>query len=133
MQPIEVSGPQGFERAFAQIPRDGRTGAVSVFDPMFFNERRQIAQVAAAHGLPVMGPADVYVKAGMLMSYGPNLVDLFGRAGVYVDKVLKGTRPRDLPIEQPVRYDFSVNLKTARALGVTIPPSLLLRADQVIE
>jgi putative ABC transport system substrate-binding protein len=132
VQPVEVQGPQGFERAFSQIPRDGKTGAVSIFDPMFFNERRQMAEVAVAHGLPVMGPADVYVKSGMLMSYGPNLVDLFQRAGVYVDKILKGAKPRDLPVEQPIRYDFTVNLRTAKALGLTVPPALLARADEVI-
>jgi putative ABC transport system substrate-binding protein len=131
VQPVEVQGPQDFERAFAQIPRDGRTGAVSIFDPMFFNERRRMAEVAVAHRVPVMAPADVYVKSGMLMSYGPNLVDLFRRASVYVDKILKGATPRDLPIEQPIRYDFTVNLGTARALGLTVPAALLARADEV--
>jgi putative tryptophan/tyrosine transport system substrate-binding protein len=133
VQPVEVPGPQGFERAFSQIPRDGKTGVITVFDAMFFNERRQMAEVAVAHGLPVMAPADVYVKAGLLMSYGPNLVDLFRRAGVYVDKLFKGAKPSDLPVEQPVKYDFSINLTTARALGVEIPPMLLARADVVIE
>jgi putative tryptophan/tyrosine transport system substrate-binding protein len=133
VQPVEVPGPQGFERAFSQIPRDGKTGVITVFDAMFFNERRQMAEVAVAHGLPVMAPADVYVKAGLLMSYGPNLVDLFRRAGVYVDKLFKGAKPSDLPVEQPVKYDFAINLKTARALGVEIPPMLLARADEVIE
>ena len=128
-----MQGPQGFEGAFAQIPRDGRTGAVSIFDPMFFNERRQMAEVAVTYGLPVMGPADIYVKSGMLMSYGPNLVDLFRRAGVYVDKILKGAKPSDLPIEQPIRYDLSINLRTAKALGFRMPPALLARADDVVE
>jgi putative tryptophan/tyrosine transport system substrate-binding protein len=133
VQPVEVPGPQGFERAFSQIPRDGKTGVITVFDAMFFNERRQMAEVAVAHGLPVMAPADVYVKAGLLMSYGPNLVDLFRRAGVYVDKLFKGAKPSDLPVEQPVKYDFAINLTTARALGVEIPPMVLARADEVIE
>jgi putative tryptophan/tyrosine transport system substrate-binding protein len=133
VQPVEVLGPQGFERAFSQIPRDGKTGVMTVFDAMFFNERRQMAEVAVAHGLPVMAPADVYVKAGLLMSYGPNLVDLFRRAGVYVDKLFKGAKPSDLPVEQPVKYDFAINLTTARALGVEIPPMVLARADEVIE
>jgi putative tryptophan/tyrosine transport system substrate-binding protein len=100
---------------------------------MFFNERGQMAEVAVAHGLPVMASADVYVKAGLLMSYGPNLVDLFRRAGVYVDRILKGAKPSDLPVEQPIKYDFTINLKTARALGLEIPPILLARADEVIE
>ena len=100
---------------------------------MFFNERGQMAEVAVAHGLPVMASADVYVKAGLLMSYGPNLVDLFRRAGVYVDRILKGAKPSDLPVEQPIKYDFTINLNTARALGLEIPPILLARADEVIE
>ena len=131
VQPVEVRGPQGFERAFSQIPEDGKTGVISVFDAMFFNERRQMAEVAVAHRLPVMAPADVYVKAGLLMSYGPNLVDLYRRAGVYVDRILKGAKPSDLPVEQPIKYDFTINLKTARALGLGIPPTLLARAEVI--
>ncbi|MDA9427135.1 ABC transporter substrate-binding protein [Bradyrhizobium sp. CCBAU 53380] len=133
VQPVEVLGPQGFERAFSQIPRDRKTGAMTVFDSMFFNERRKMAQIARAHGVPVMAPTDVYVTAGLLMSYGPNLVDLYRRAGLYVDKILKGEKPGTLPVEQPVKYDFIVNLKTARAIGLDLPPSLLARADEVIE
>ena len=131
VQPVEVRGPQSFERAFSQIPEDGKTGVISVFDAMFFNERRQMAEVAVAHRLPVMAPADVYVKAGLLMSYGPNLVDLYRRAGVYVDRILKGAKPSDLPVEQPIKYDFTINLKTARALGLEIPPTLLARAEVI--
>jgi putative tryptophan/tyrosine transport system substrate-binding protein len=106
---------------------------ITIFDAMFFNERRQIAQVAVAHGLPVMATADVYVKAGVLMSYGANLVDLFRRAGVYVDKILKGAKPSDLPVQQPTKYDFAINLKTAKALGLDVPTTVLARADEVIE
>jgi ABC-type uncharacterized transport system substrate-binding protein len=133
VQPVEVHGPQGFERAFSQIPRDDKAGVITVFDAMFFNERRQMAEVAVAHGLPVMAPADVYVKAGLLMSYGPNITDLYRRAGVYVARILKGAKPSDLPVEQPIKYDFTINLKTARALGLEVPPTLLARADEVIE
>jgi putative ABC transport system substrate-binding protein len=133
VQPVEVRGPQGFERAFWQIHQDGKTGVITVFDAMFFNERAQMAEVAVAHGLPVMAPADIYVRAGLLMSYGPNLVDLFRRAGVYVDRILKGAKPSDLPVEQPIKYDFTINLKTARALGLEISPTVLARADELIE
>jgi ABC-type uncharacterized transport system substrate-binding protein len=133
VQPVEVHGPQGFERAFSQIPRDGKTGVITIFDPMFFNERRQMAQAALAHRLPTMATADVYVKEGMLMSYGPNLVDLFRRAPVYVDRILKGAKPSDLPIEQPIKYDLTINLKTADAIGLSVPLSVLAQADQVIE
>lgn len=131
--PIEVSGPQDFRRALSQIPRDRKTGVMTVFDPMFFNERKQIAQVAVEHGLPVMAPADVYVKAGVLMSYGPNLVDLFRRAAASVDKILKGEKPGDIPVELPIKYDFVVNLATAKAIQMEIPPALVARADEVIE
>jgi putative tryptophan/tyrosine transport system substrate-binding protein len=131
--PVEVRGPQGFDPAFSQIPRDGKTGVITVFDAMFFNERQRMAQAAIAHGLPVMAPASVYVQAGALMSYGPNIVDLFSRAGVYVDRILKGAKPSDLPVEQPIKYDFVINLKTSKALGLDIPPTLLARADELIE
>jgi putative ABC transport system substrate-binding protein len=133
VQPVEVIGPQGFEHAFSQIPRDGKTGVITILDTMFFNERTQLAKVALAHGLPVMATNDMYVKAGLLASYGPNLVDLFRRAGVYVDKILKGAKPSELPVEQPIKYDFTVNLKTARTIGLEISPTLLARADEVIE
>ena len=133
VQPVEVLGPQGFEHAFSQVPRDGKTGVITVSDTMFFNERAQLAQVAVAHGLPVMTTADIYVKAGLLTSYGPNLVDLFRRAGVYVDKILKGAKPSELPVEQPIKYEFAVNLKTAGSIGLEISPTLLGRADEVIE
>jgi putative ABC transport system substrate-binding protein len=133
VHPVEVHGPHDFERAFSQIRRDGKTGVITVPDAMFFNERSQIAQVAEARGLPVMATADLFVKAGLLMSYGPNLVDLFRRAGVYVDKILKGTKPSDLPVQQPNKYDLVINLRTAKALGLEIPRTLLARADEVIE
>jgi putative tryptophan/tyrosine transport system substrate-binding protein len=80
-----------------------------------------------------MATADLYVKEGMLMSCGPSLVDLFRRAPVYVDRILKGAKPSDLPIEQPIKYDLTINLKTANALGFTVPPSVLAQTDQVIE
>jgi ABC-type uncharacterized transport system substrate-binding protein len=133
VQQIDVSGPQDFERALSQIPADRKTGVMTVFDPMFFVERQQIAQIAMARGLPVMAPSDVYVKAGALMSYGPNVVDLFRRAAVYVDKILKGEKPGTLPVELPIKYDFAVNLKTAKAIRMDIPQTLLARADEVIE
>jgi putative ABC transport system substrate-binding protein len=92
-----------------------------------------IAQLALKERLPVVSQFSRLVEAGGLMSYGPDLSDLFARAASYVDKILKGTKPGDLPIEQPTTFELVVNLKTAKALGLTIPPSLLQRADQVIE
>jgi putative ABC transport system substrate-binding protein len=92
-----------------------------------------IFAAALAHKLPVIAWSAELTEAGALMSYGANVVDLFRHTAVYIDKVLKGTNPADIPVEQPMQYDFVVNLKTAKALGITIPPSLLARADEVIE
>jgi putative ABC transport system substrate-binding protein len=133
VQQIDVSGPQDFERALSQVPGDKKTGVLTVFDPMFFVERQQIAQIAMARGLPVMAPSDVYVKAGALMSYGPNVVDLFRRAAAYVDKILRGEKPGALPVELPIKYDFVLNLRTAKAIRMDIPPTIVARADEVIE
>jgi putative ABC transport system substrate-binding protein len=100
---------------------------------MFFSERRRLVDLAAKNRLPTVFPYSEFVDAGGLMGYGPNLADLSRRAATYVDKILKGANPGDLPVEQPTKFELVINLKTAKALGLTIPPSLLARADQVIE
>jgi putative ABC transport system substrate-binding protein len=100
---------------------------------MFAGERRRLVDLAAKNRLPVVYPWREAVDAGGLMSYGANLADLFRRAATYVDKILKGANPGDLPVEQPTKFELVINLKTAKALGLTIPQSLLQRADQVIE
>ena len=111
-----------------------RAGALAVMpNPMFTSERGRLVDQAAKNRLPTMFPYSEFVDAGGLMAYGPSLADLSRRAATYVDKILKGTKPADLPIEQPTKLELVINLKTAKALGLTIPPSLLARADQVIE
>jgi putative tryptophan/tyrosine transport system substrate-binding protein len=109
-------------------------GALFVLsDPLLFSFRADIANLAAKHGLPSMSPYREAAEAGGLMAYGANLPDQLRRAAAYVDKILKGTKPGDLPVEQPTKFELVINLKTAKALGLTIPQSLLQRADQVIE
>ena len=101
--------------------------------PFLTTHRARLAQVAARSRLPAVYGQSEYVAAGGLMSYGTDFQDMWKRAAPYVDKLLKGAKPADLPVEQPIKFEFVINLRTAKALGLTIPPSLLLRADQVIE
>jgi putative tryptophan/tyrosine transport system substrate-binding protein len=132
LEVLEVRSPQEFERAFSTMVEKG-VGAVNVLDDaMFFNERTRLAALAAKSHIPAMYGHRGYVEAGGLLSYGPNLPALFRRAATYVDKVLKGTKPGDLPVEQPTKFELVLNLKTAQALGLTIPPTLLFQADEVI-
>jgi putative ABC transport system substrate-binding protein len=132
-QLVEARRPADLDRAFSHMTR-ARAGALAVLStPMFSSERRRLVDLAAKHRLPTVFSFRSYVDAGGLMSYGPNLPDLFRRAADYVDRILKGARPADLPVEQPTKFELVLNLKTAKALGLTIPPSLLLRADQVVE
>jgi putative ABC transport system substrate-binding protein len=133
LQLLEARGPDDFESAFAAMARE-RAGALLHFsDGMGLLHRARIVELAAKHRLPVMYGLREFVDAGGLMVYGPSMRDSFRRAATYVDKILKGAKPGDLPIEQPSKFDLVINLKTAKALGLTIPPSLLLRADQIIE
>jgi putative ABC transport system substrate-binding protein len=133
LQFVEARGPDDFDRAFSEMTR-ARADALTVLQgPMFVNERRRLVDLAAKNRLPAVYPWRDGVDAGGLMSYGPNLADSFRRAATYVDKILKGAKPGDLPVEQPTKFELVINLKTAKALGLTIPQSLLGRADHVVE
>jgi ABC-type uncharacterized transport system substrate-binding protein len=131
--PVNVTRPEQFEEAFATITRERLEGLIVYVTPITQGHRKQIVDFALGRRLPVIYSAREFVDAGGLLSYGPNHRALFHRAATYVDKILKGARPADLPVEQPTKFELVINLKTAKALGLTIPPSLLQRADQVIE
>jgi putative ABC transport system substrate-binding protein len=133
LQQLDVTKAADFEPAFRAAQQGGAGAVVLVESPRAVVNRTLIAQLALKHRLPVMSQFSRLVEAGGLMSYGPDLSDLFDRAASYVDKILKGAKPGDLPIEQPTKFELVINLKTAKALGLMIPQSLLQRADQVIE
>jgi putative ABC transport system substrate-binding protein len=129
----EASTPQEIENAFSMMVRE-KADAVIVGSPTtFFQQHRQIAELALKYRMPSMFQDRVYVEAGGFMSYGQKFTDNYERSATYVDKILKGAKPGDLPVEQPVSFELVVNLKTAKALGVTIPQTILLRADEVIQ
>ena len=133
LQVVEARGPEDFDRAFSDMTR-ARAEALTVQGtPVFDSQRRRLVDLAARNLLPAVYSFSVYVEAGGLMSYGQDIADFARRAATYVDKILKGAKPGDLPVEQPTNFQLLVNLKTAKTLGLTIPPSLLQRADQVIE
>ena len=133
LRPIEVRGRDELERAFATMVQERADALIVAQDPVLFLARDQVTRQAAAHRLPAMYGNREYVDVGGLMSYGPNIVDQWRRAASYVDRILKGARPSELPIEQPTRFDLIINLRTSKALGLTIPPSLLVKADQATE
>jgi putative tryptophan/tyrosine transport system substrate-binding protein len=130
---LEVTVADDFVRAFDAAARERPDAMVVYTTPITYSHRMQIVEFAARRRMPVMYSAREFVDAGGLMSYGPNFQALFRRAASYVDRIVKGAKPGDLPIEQPTKFELVINLKTAKALGLTIPPSLLARADQVIE
>jgi putative ABC transport system substrate-binding protein len=119
--------------AFRTAVREQADAMYVLPSPTFSHHRARLAELAVKHRLPGIYEDKGYVEAGGLMAYGPDFPDLFRRSASYVDRIFKGAKPGDLPIEQPTKFEFVVNLKTAKALGLTIPPSLLQRADQVIE
>ncbi len=131
--PAEARGPDALEQAFATIMKERAQVLVVLSDGVLFNYRGQIGVMAIRDRLPAISAVREYAEAGLLLTYGPDLQDLFRRSAVFVDKIFQGAKPADLPVEQPTKFEFVVNLKTAKALGVEVPPSVLARADQVIE
>jgi len=133
LQRVEAQGHEDYERAFSAMTR-ARAQALLVFgDVVFWAHRGRLAELAARSRLPAMFAQREYVGAGGLMSYGADLRDNYRRAATYVAKILKGANPAELPVEQPTKFELVINLKMAKALGLTIPQSMLIRADQVIE
>jgi putative ABC transport system substrate-binding protein len=132
IQPLEVAKSQDFERAFAAMVRERIDAFMVLPDPVFNAERARVVALAAKHKLPGIYDRRAYTDVGGLMTYGPNFPDLLRRAATYVDKILKGAKPADLPVEQPTKFEFVINLKTAKQIGLTIPPNVLARADRVI-
>ena len=130
---VAIDGADGFDGAFGRVREARLDGVFVVSNPFMTLHRRRLAELAARYGLPAIYEISLYVTAGGLMSYGPDAADLFRRAALYVDKIFKGAKPADLPIEQPSRFDLAINLKAARAIGLTIPQALLVRATQVID
>ncbi|MGE5848522.1 MAG: ABC transporter substrate-binding protein [Candidatus Methylomirabilota bacterium] len=130
---LEVRSPGDLERAFGAAVRARAHGALRMIDPLISTLRKETASLAAKHRLPIIYPSRQDVEAGGLVAYGTNLPDQFRQAATFVDKLLRGAKPADLPVEQPTTFELVINLKTAKAFGLTIPPSVLVRADQVIE
>jgi putative tryptophan/tyrosine transport system substrate-binding protein len=133
VQSLEVRSPNDFDGAFEAARKEHPDALITVEDPLTFNYQKRIADFAVANQLPSLHGLKEFAVAGGLMSYGANIADLVRRAAGYVDKLLKGAKPADLPVQQPNTFDLVINLKTAKALGLEVPPTLLARADEVIE
>jgi putative ABC transport system substrate-binding protein len=131
LQALEVRSPDEFDQAFGAMTREHADALVVIPSALFFSHQR-VAELAMTHRLPTMFGHREAAEAGGLMSCGPNYDEFYRRAATYVDKILKGTKPADLPVEQPTKFELAINLKTAQALGLTVPPTLLFQADEVI-
>ena len=133
LQPVEARSPGEFDQAFSAMTRERADAVLTFSDTQTYGFASRIAELAAKSKLPMMSPFREITNAGGLMSYGPSIPDLVRRAAGYVDKILKGANPADLPVEQPTKFEMAINLKTAKALGIEVPPQLIARADEVIE
>ena len=131
--PVYAATPEAIDQAFGSMREQKATALIVAPFPLYFQQRNQIAQLAAQYHLPVAAPYDNFAEAGCLLSYGLDLLDNVRRAATFVDKIFKGTKPADLPVEQPVKFELVINGKTAKALGLKIPHSLLISANRVIE
>jgi putative ABC transport system substrate-binding protein len=133
LQILETSSPSQIDSAFAAMTKEHATALLVLTDSMFVGQHQRIADLAAKSGLPALFSQREFVDAGGLISYGPSLIDMFRRAAAPVDKILRGTKPDDIPVEQPTKLELVINLRTAKALGIAIPQSLLLSADELIQ
>jgi putative ABC transport system substrate-binding protein len=133
LRPLPVRGPDDFDAAFATLTRERTAGLIVVSSPMFFAERGRLAELAVRSRLPTVFTQREYIEAGGLVSYGSNLASGFRRAAEFVNRILKGAKPGDLPVEQATTFELVVNLKTANTLGLRLPHSLLVRVDHVIQ
>ena len=133
LQPLEARDSKEIDSAFVAMTRERAGALIVLVDVMLIDHRTRIADLATKRRLPTVYGLREHAEAGGLMAYGPNVVDMFRRAATYVDKILKGTKPADLPVEQPTRFELVINLKTAKSLGLTFPPSILIRATEVIQ
>jgi putative tryptophan/tyrosine transport system substrate-binding protein len=130
---VPVEGAEDVEDTFQRIVKEHIDAIDMLVSANFFRIRSRIAELGLKYRLPIIGGVDGFAESGGLINFGPNVTDNFRQAAVYVDKILKGEKPADLPISQPTKFELAINLKTAKALGLTIPPTLLARADEVIE
>jgi putative ABC transport system substrate-binding protein len=133
LQTLPVPGPALFESAFATLERENAEALHVLGSILFSTHREQLTQLAAKYRLPAMYPQTAFVRAGGFVAYGPSFAEMEQYAAACVDKIIKGVMPQDIPVEQPTRFELVINLKTAAALGLTVPPALLARADGVIE
>ena len=127
-----VTGPEHLAATFAAVVRQGVNGVLVLPDPVFIAHRERIAQLALNYRLPAAAPAGPFVEAGCLLAYGPDVAEIYRQAARFVDRILRGAKPADLPVEQPTEFELVINLKTAKALRLPIPQGLLLRAHHVI-
>ena len=133
LQVLEAPNPDQLDSAFAAMTRDRAAALLVLTDSMFVGQRQRVADLAARSRLPALYSQREFVDAGGLVSYGPSLSDMFRRAATHVDKILRGAKPSDIPVEQPTKFELVINLKTAKALGITVPQSVLQLADEVIQ